>query len=238
MILRWGSYSFPDNETWFHITKRAIYSPRGRRMYTRHTWMVTGVKLDETAAGITSQLLALESAAHQDGQDLIFFDNSGAQTAHKLLSNSTINGVQVVGPVNYLEGNPGIWGSGTEYAYKRTYRIVFQGDVLDSTDDLVRYYETIAKTGTGGPLNIWQESMTGVPQSQRPKAFTKCQLIQQGMAIGLTTPQPPSTPLYGNPFIRNDLARTQVGTPLQPGINVDLMWPIHWTYVFESASPL
>lgn len=236
MILKWGGYAFDDDEVWFSITRRAMYSPRGRRMWTRHTWVVTGVKIADDVPSLTAALTALEVACLTDGQDLLFYDNTGAPTSHGMFSSGTLNGVQVVAPVHYPGGNQGIWGTGTEYTNKRTYQVTFQADVFNPTDDLVFAAETITKIGNGGPLTIWQESLTGLPQLQQVKTFTKCRMIQQGNAIGLTTYPTAPGPLYGYPYMRNDLSMYEEGRPRKQNINVDLMFPIRWRYVFEGPT--
>jgi hypothetical protein len=235
LILKWGAYAFDDNEVWFQIIRRVVYSPRGRRMWTKHTWIVTGVKIGDDAADLTSKLTAMEIACLTDGQDLLFYDNNGAPTSHGLFTSTCINGVQATSPVHYPGGNPGIWGTGTEYTNKRTYRVVFEGDLLHFDDDLVRSHETLSYIGNGGQLNIWQESFIGLPQPQTPKLFTKRRLIQQGSAIGLTTTPIAPAPLFGNPYIRNDLSMTEPGTALRVGINFDTHYPLRWRYVFEGV---
>lgn len=237
MQLRYGGYPFDDNEVSIQIFRRRIYSQRGRQVFTRHTFIITGVKQADTAAELTSKLAALELACLQDGADLRFYDNDGAPTAHGLISSGTINGVQTVGPVQYPGANPGVWGMQTEYVNKRTYRVIFQADYVGA-DDLVEYQESITKIGTGGPQIIWQESLSGAPQFQQVKAQTKCLLIQQGYAIGLLSRPEPSTPLFPLPFFKSERAMTRIEAPRYQGINISTHWPIHWRYEFESASPL
>lgn len=237
MRLRWNGYLFDDNEVTFTITRRANYSPRGRRVSTHHVWWVEGVKMAADAANLTAALLALE-AAMMDGGDLEFFDNNGTLTAHSMTSAGTINGIQVMGPVQYPGGNGRFWGSGTEYVNKRTYRVGFQADVLTSEDDLFSFRETLTGIGNGGPLNIWQESLLGSPQLQTPKAFTKTRLIQQGESVGVTSYQPYGAPVYGAPYYRNDLGRTSHDSPRKQNRNVDLLWPRRWLYVFEGPTAL
>lgn len=237
MQLRYGGYAFSDNEVSIQISRRRVYSQRGRQLFTRHTWTITGWKTGTDAADLTSKLTAMEIACLADGFDLLFYDNNGAPTSHGIFSGDTINGVQSVGPVHYPGANPGIWGMGTEYVNKRTYRVVFQGD-YPGADDLVSWDESITKTGTGGPKFIWQESLTSSPQLQTTKQFTKCQLIQQGHAVGFLSRPAPASPLYGDPFFQHDKAMTRIETPRYQGLNLSTHWPIHWRYVFESASPL
>lgn len=233
MQLRYGGYSFPEAGVEFSIARRGVYSPRGRRMWTRHTWIVTGWMLGTDAADLTTKLTALEIACLSDGQDLLFYDTLGNPTSHGLFSSTCINGVQVKGPVQYPQGASRHWGMGTEYVFIRTYRVIFEGDVFNPDDDLLRSQETYTYVGNGGPLNIWQESFLGAPQWQQPKLFTKRRLIQQGNALGLTALPTLPAPLYGNPYIRNDMAMDEPGTAMRQGINIDTHFPRRWRYVFE-----
>lgn len=237
MIFRYGSYSFDDNEVGLQIHKRGVYSPRGRKMWDHVTWVINGVVIGTDAADVTTQLQALEAACSNDGLDLVFLDNDGNPTAHSLASSSAINGIQVKGPVQYPGGNRGVWGMQTEYVNLRSYRVIFEADVMDSDDDLIMWSESLTRIGGGGPLNIWQESFLGLPQWQQPKLYTKCRLIQQGNALGMSTWPAFSTPLYGNPYARNDLAMQEQGSPKNMGINFETHWPVRWRYVFEGPTP-
>lgn len=237
MQLMYGGYTFDDAEVALQIFRQTMYGPRGTRTSIRHTWNITGWKVAASNAELTSALAAMEAACSVDDQSLGFFDN-GVPTVHSLLNTGTLNGVQVIGPVDYPNGAASFAGSGSEYQFKRTYRIRFQADYLASQSNLVEYFANIVKIGTGGPKIVWQESLTGVPQPQQTKAFTKCLLIQSGRSVGYTSPEPPDTPLYGYPFFQNDRAMTDFGSPQRVSKNISTHYPTRWRYVFESASPL
>lgn len=235
MIFKYGGYSFTDNEVGLQIHRRGIYSQRGRKMWDRVTWIINGVKIADDAAALTTELQLLEAACATDGGDLLFLDNNGAPTAHSTASSACVNGIQVKGPVQY-PGGTRFWGMGTEYVNLRSYRVTFEGDVMDADDDLLYHSETYTKIGSGGPYNIWQESFLGAPQWQQPKLFTKCRLIQQGNALGLSGTPAYAAPLYGNPYIRNDLSMIEPGEAKNQGINYQTHWPIRWRYVFEGPT--
>ena len=237
MQLRWGGYAFDDNEVWIQAFARRVYSPRGRRIMLHRSCVVGGVKIGTSESDLTAKLQALEAACNIDGNDLIFYDNSGNPTVHVLTTSGSLNGVQVKQPVHY-PGPPVFWGMGTEYVYKRTYRVTFEADYLSFDDNLVSSYETITKIGTGGQSTVYQESFYGVPQLQIPKLYTKCRLIQQGRAVGLTSYPTPSTPLYGDPFIQNDRTQLILEKPLYQNIYTMTHYPVRWAYFYESPTPL
>lgn len=239
MQLVYGSYYFPLHMTALHVYKQNIYSPRGARMEQKVLWDVIGwMKSDTSIADLTSQLQGLESGTSADGGNLSLLDNNGAATVHQINSSSTLNGIQVIGPVHYPGGNPGVWGMGTEYVNMRTFRLKFQAEILDSTDNLVFYQASLTRIGTGGNRNVWSDSFTGVPIPQTTRQYTKCVTIQQGRSVGLTSYETVDAPLFGDPYFQNEKALVEYDSPQRVTRNQPLMYPLRWRYVYESAVPL
>lgn len=236
MRLSYGSYNHADNEVWFNISRPVTRTPRGRRERQRERWDIWGALTGDTESALTSAMAALEAAYSVNGQDLVFWGNNSQMTRHNLLTANTINGT-FVERFDWLPGNRGIWGSGTEYAGKRSYHIVVSGDILWADDNLYFYRSTVSYTGTTGPKRIWLPSLTGVPQLQTVQAFTTQKAVQSGMNIGLTDWIPVDGPLFPayEHFDRRNINRS---SPLEVNINVSLKFPTRWTYYFESPVPL
>lgn len=238
MRLSYNGYNHSDNEVWFSITKQAVYGPRRRREREVQTWDIRGVLIaDENAsdqeANLTAKIGALETAYSTNGGDLIFTGNTSGNTRHTLLSSNTINGIQVVG-IDWLPGNQGIWGSGTEYVNKRSYRIRLRAETLWSDDELYFYRSTFSYTGTTGNKKIWMPSLTGVPQQQIVQAATTQKIVQTGMNIGMTNWLPIDAPLLGPIYEHLDRRQYSRDFPLEQNINLPLKYPTRWTYYFET----
>lgn len=241
MRLKYGPYSHDDNEVWFSVTKRAIFGPRNRREREVQDWVIYGVlqanEALETVAlmeqDLTNKIAALETAYSTNGLDLIFSGNSSGNTRHFITSSNTLNGVQVQG-IDWLPGNPGIWGSGTEYTNKRTYRIRLRAETLWSDDELYFYRSTYSYTGNTGNKKIWVPSLTGFPQQQIVQAATTQKIVQTGMNIGMTNWLPTDGPLLGPEYEHLDRRQYSRDFPLDQNINLPLKYPTKWTYYFET----
>lgn len=236
MYLQAGSYAHADNEVWFNIDKSARFSPRGRMERIREVWTIMGVLIGDDETDLTSKMQALANA-YVNGVDLTFFGNGGAQTHHVLLSANTINGTQVQ-RLRWLPGNPGVWGSGTEYVNKRSYQIVVTADTLVNSSNLYFYRATLSGTGTTGPKKIWMPSLTAPVQQQITQSYTTQRIVQSGFNIGLVTPEPPDSPLWPPDVEHLDMRRVERISPQEVGINVSLKFGMRWSYFFESPVPL
>lgn len=233
MILSYGSYSFDDNEVSFEWDKQLVLGKTGRATHYQYQCRVTGVKQATTVASLTSKLTSLESAMESSGQDLVFKDNDSNNTVHVATSSSTINGVRAIGGVKYPKGNPGSWGSGSEYTVYRTYQVVFQWEIAANESNLVVYQESIRISG-GGPRFVIQETLTGSPVQQQTAQQSKVIAIQQGIAIGYSSY--PSFPAfrYSTGYLREELSYQESETPLNFAANTNTNFPIRWKYHYES----
>ena len=237
MHLTYNGYSHEENEVWFNIQKLNEFSPRGRPMKQHQTWTIRGVLIGTSESDLTNKINALESAYSIGGGDLLFYGNSNTVTAHAMRSSYSTNGVQI-GRIQWLEGNKGIWGSGTEYQNKRSYQIVARAEYLATGDNIVSYHTTISAKGNCGPNKLWQGSLTGTPQQQIVQLFTTQKIAQMGRAIGLTGYPIPDGPLWPGIPENEDLRNPSYDSPLRVGINISTHWPVSWKYFFESSTPL
>lgn len=237
MILKWGGYSHDDNECWFSINRRLVLGQTGTPLLTEERWTIHGVKIASTAAELTTALNELEAAYRDQGRDLVFVDNDGANTTHVLRNEDCLNGTRVIGPVRYPGGVPGVWGSRTEYAGLRYYQITVAGErIVEGLDESVPvvWNESIRYSG-GGPKYVMSGAITGQAQVQQTMEQVPVRAVQMGYAEGLYTwPQFPGLlPLgYYNP----EESYQEQSSPKQWGQNQNMRFPIRWKYAYDSPT--
>jgi hypothetical protein len=236
MRFAYGAYLHPDNECWFSLDKRVLRGKTGRRTSVRERWTITGVKKAATTAALTTELLVLEAAYSRDLQNLILLQSDGTPSRHGLFNSETLNGVQVKA-FDYLPGNPGVWGSGTEYVRRRTFRIVIEGERLDLEENVVSYNETVQQIGNGGQKFIMVGSLIGPVQKQILQEHTPFMAIQSGSAVGFLDYPIPPPPLFAT-SLHNERQRGAVGSPIQYSRLRNSNYRVTWYYPSESAAAL
>ena len=240
------THTHPDNEIWIEgIDRVNIISGIGQRRKSMVRYTIRGVVQAASAGALTTALAALELAYSVDYGDLKFWESSGGSkttvTQHTLLNDDTIGGVKVK-RFRYLKGNPGVWGSGTEYVFKRTYEIILTGDVFDNdvgdedNDQILQWHESIRQIGNGGPRWAMVGAITGPVQRQELQQFTPFLSIQQGYGVGhLAKPIPPD-PIWPQ-NLHQDQTQHGEKTP-KFAVLWNTEFGITWKYVFESATSL
>lgn len=238
MKLKYGGYEHEDNEVSFSVTVKQSTDDFGRTRVATIRYVVTGVVVDTTVSRLTAKLDVLENAYSVPGNDLIFYDNDGNETAHALRNAYCLGGTRVVG-FEYLDGYPGIWGSSTEYVNKRTYRVAVEGDQV-IRGGLLSFEESYVYFGDGGPEHKWVESLLGDPQRQTLKQRTTGIGIQTGTAVGENGYPPIPDMLY--PDL---LMRIKGQSPMIKPISPSAFWTgethkyaISWRFIFEGPSAL
>lgn len=239
MILSWGDYDHQPNSVWFpQMDQWEVYSPIGRRMVLFTRLVIRGTIKADTVADLTTALTTLESKYKDGGnKDLIFWadDAKTTQTIHSITNSSTIGGTKVKS-FRYLNGNPRIWGSGTEYVNIRTFEVVIEAEVLRTDSNVIRLHESVTVVGNGGQKFIMMGALTGSVQAQIVQQATPYLVIQQGYAVGRVAypsfPDPISTGALHNEAV--------VQTKETPKFDrvTNTMYPIKWKYVMESATSL
>jgi len=240
MYLQYGSYTHDVAECWFDLSKVSLLSSRNRRRSVLERWTIYGIKHAASTSALTTALASLRSAYAIDDQDLIFYEDSGTQTEHKLLVSETLNGVKVR-RLDYLPGSTGGRGpgSGDEYVTRRTFRIVIEAEVASANaENLLEYRESVRQIGTGGPKNVWVPSLTGVPQQQVLQQKTTFRAIQWGYAKGLLLAPTPPTPLFPSSVWVNEQHEGATHTAERQSPFTDTGFRVDWKYVAESPSIL
>lgn len=238
MILKWGAYAHQNNEVWFDLSRRAIFSPAGKRFKIREIWTIQGVLRGTSQADLTTKTAALETAYASDGnKDLIFYlDDGTTETTHKRLASSTINGLRVTQPVSWTAGASGLWGAGIEYQRVRSFRVVVECEYLDLESSLLAYFESVTYQPTGSEFVI-QETLTGSPEKYTTQASIRIVGKQQGYAIGATSYPSVATSLYPSDT-RARLSYTGKKLSGDFGLNQSTKFVSFWKYHFESVSAL
>lgn len=232
MQLQYGTYTHAENECELSIARQAVIE-RGVTVRIRETWTIngfvniTGVETLDTLSGRITERI---NAYANDGGDLKLL-NAGLVTAHQLLSADCIGGTRVVQRPSFPKGD------GTEYATMRTFTAVVEGEYLApaGATALVEFQETLEFSG-GGPRWVMIETRRGQPQRQDTSEATSYRVRQSGRAVGHAAW--PTIP--GPKFPQHEHREQRVTTAGSPeGMGgAFINWPVAWSYVFESASPL
>lgn len=227
MILRYGSYSHADGEISLSISQTPTYTSTGLRKGYVSRWSIRGILHGADAAAVASAIASLEAAYGSDGYDLVLYASDGSTVRHAMRNNASPSGVRITA-LNYPEGD------GAEYTTYRTYTIEAEAEYLGFLG-LDSYSETYDFSG-GGESWVLIETITGPPIRQTVRQQTPYRCQQSGTAVGIgsrPTVPPPVFPAAEHV----DQRRISYQTP-QYLRNGNTMYPVTWSYSFESASPL
>ncbi len=220
------------------ITQREVKGQTNQRIYKVIDWIIQGVKIASTQPELTTKLQALESQYGTNFGDAILYLNDGSTvTAHILANADTLNGVRVIGGVNYLAGWPGVWGVRTEYVFRRSYQVHLRCEVLVSEYSLAAFHQTVRQIGLGGQDFEVQETLLTPPIVQTTNLYTSFAAEQFGTAIGVTGY--PAFPAPYWPFsLKPKQSTAEMVTPQLYGANQNLMYPIAWRYRYLAGTSL
>jgi len=232
----YGGYTHADDSAGFTINEQMILSPRGTPFKKLHSWIINGVLRATTQSQLTAEMDALKAAYSQGGQDLVFNLTGGVGSHHRLLSGSTLTGTRVR-RFTWLDRQPGVWGSGTEYVFRRSYQIVVDAEAIaDGADNILQYTQSITYKGYGGPRWILAGSLTGAMQAQTVQAFTPFYAIQSGFALGLFSRPSFPGPLW--PALEHGEMREETEIDGTPYANGTIALGARWRYVHESSAAI
>lgn len=231
-----GGYTHPDNEVWLTgLSIRRVQSQRRRTMALKHNWTVQGLKLGSDAADLTTKLTALQAGYQNITGNVVFKDNNGAETVHKIVHANTFNGIR--GNIVYPGGfSAQGWGSGAEYIYSRYFVGQIEAEVEAFEDNILAYKQSM-KFSLGGVKTRVLEAFTGPPQTQFTCAQSKFWAVQSGYAIGAFVNPNPADPLVAVPP-DTDRSWVDFGTPQIQGSLKNRGYITSWFYYFEAPGPL
>jgi hypothetical protein len=235
MQLRYGNYVHAQNEA----AVRLQFIPQrseGNQYYAYIArWMIGGMLQSDNQNDLIAAIATLEAGYSGDGGDLELIGNDGVTVAASLLSAACIGGTRMVGPIEYPQDG----ATDAEFSTFRRYQITVEGLVPTGTVEILAWAESIDFTGTGGPRNVFQQPLVGLPQKQQVAAITPVTVIQHGRAVGLTgypTPPPPQWPadVKQDEIIIRQLPPKRYGPPGTPAY---VEWEIQWVYPHQGLGP-
>ena len=178
MKLRYGSHTHDAGECAVSIEKTAKMAGDVVKSIVER-WSVSGQVHGSSVSDLTNKIEALEAAYKEDGKDLRILTDTGGNTAHALLSSSTISGTRVIQRPSFPRGD------GVEYATIRTFSLAVEAEIPLAGVALIEYRERIGWTGTGGATWRYKQPLFGEAQRQWLTAASVCQVVQEGFASAL-----------------------------------------------------
>lgn len=238
MYFKIGSYTTENNASWATWTYAAKVSPRGRKISEVHRVTLHTILTETTQAALTTSIAAHEAGVRQQNVDLIFYEDDGTETAHKIVNAQTRDGLTFKG-ISYPGYFPNFWGSGSEYAEGSALRYVVsqhEAEVLDVEDNILAYWQGY-KFNTGGYDYAVVEALNGLPQIQITKQQAKAWLIQRGYAIGAFSNPSPASPLATiNPMPHRSWIDYE--SPMQQGRVDNIGFRTSWSFYYEANGSL
>lgn len=228
MLIKYGNFSYPENECELTITQKTQRGPFGAAVAIRRTWRIAGRLAGASQAELTTAIQALE-AAQIDGYDLILYTDSGiTESAHVLRSAGSIGGVKVE-EVSYPEGR------GAEYGTFRNFVTEYTALYAIGSSGLIDWQETLEFTGGGSVFNFTQ-TLQGPPVRNDVCEQTTYRAFQTGSAVAMGTWPNFPPPAFGAYFEHRERRIQSRGTPKYNDTGQS-SFPINWSYEFESANP-
>lgn len=225
----YGNYLFDANATLFTSSSQVKWNTGGQPYAHEDSVHVTGFLTGTGQADLTQKASALATALAVNFNDLVFLDDTGAQTQTVLKNVSSITGVRI----KNLE-----WptSQGPEYATIRSFSFDAMAEypLARTATLLLSFTETLSFAG-GGPLFAHRLAINGLPQKQLIYPATVFRATQSGHAEGyLIAPTVPQ-PQWPNALKQSgDLKRT---SPERKGRGYQ-GYGVQWSFEFESAYPL
>ena len=230
MYFTYGSYTHDRGEILLSsYTVQRMKSKRNRIMFHRHTMTLMGEICVTGQDAIKSRLESIQSAYNVDGEDAILHHDDGTNSAHRMISNQSLNGVRVL-TFDYPKGTDG------EYVTGRTYRIVLQADYLVEEDSIYAFRENLVFMGNTGMKWELVPHFNGPPTSKVIYNQTPQKIVQTGQAVGLTGYPLLPGPLYAANYEHQDLRRVTYTNPSLLQRNKNLLYTVDYQYVFSSVT--
>lgn len=227
--LRYGNHQHQPGEVEYARSRETQYTDDDQPMIVRDRWDLNGWLIGTSTTDIQNKLRTLVTAYGRHNQRIGLFDDAGNMLIG-LQPSETISGIKVTRPPSLPDNRNAAHVTFLPYAITVEGEIPIQG----SANMVVEFNETLDFEG-GGPLFGHVETIDTLPQKQRRRAATVYRAVQQGEAVGLFSRPVVPAPLWPSALV--GFPRVRKGRPVRRG-NALTLWPVSWSYVFESATPL
>lgn len=230
MQVEYNGYLCQFGSTALRIVKTTRVSQYGKPAILQWHIFIDGyIRTDTSTADLTAKMEGLETAFSTHGGNFRLL-NSGSETAHRLESSNTINGIHVA-KFAWERGRP----VAAEYVARRSWSAVLSAQQFAANAGNLMFYQESVRCTFPGSVNIWQPALFSDPQKQTVQAVGSQIAIQRGTAVGINGY--PDFPLFlypsGNLHIKQSWQ--EPGTPRMLGTN-KAEYPISWFYVFEGIN--
>ena len=241
MFLRVGNHSHPAGEAGPKITRTYRFNEANQRLALIERWDIDGMIVANSQVSCRTKTQAVMDAyANLTGKDLTLYMDGGASvSAHRMRSSDSLDGLRTVAAPSFPDGR------GTEALTKRTFTVSVEAEfpVVGANTKLVSYSETLTFNG-GYPLGMSEvgflHPVNGPPIKQKLKQFPIYKATQSGQAVGYG--DWPIEGLHFKPIWPGHIIPQESsivpGTPKRRGDAKYSDYPLSWTFVFMSSSPM
>lgn len=231
-ILKWGSFSFVQDDPQVQISVRQKYNARKIVELTTVVWDLNGVAVTNAGLGLNcmTTVASYAAALQNNDRDLVLYANDGTTVLHSLLTGSSLGGTRVTAGVEYPKGE------GSEIATVRTWHATIEADYPNTGNNILDWQDKIEYEGSGGPRYVFIPTLNGTPQQQTVYQQTTYKARQQGRSVGFASYVPPAPPMFPNAVLP-ERTRIAYSTP-QKANRSSHTYVVEWAYEFESISPL
>lgn len=244
MILSLGSFSFDVNEVWFRPIERLVTGQTGRYAYKHIRWEIHAVILETSLDNLKTDLNARENAVRLINGDVVFKEDDGTETQHKIIFGNTLNGIRanlITYPGGLTSYGGRVFGSGSEMAdASSTYRYMvmsIEAEELYAEQNVV-FYQQSFQHSLGGTQFVVQGAFTGLPRRFNIMQSSPCRAVQHGRAISITSNPAPANTLINSLALDPDASTVTYETPQKIGKHGAWFFPTSWHYVFRDPLPM
>lgn len=233
MILKYGSFSFPQYMADMKIFRESVLAPTG---VVAEIVAIADVTIDfvvpignsDPVAYVANYCKTVERVLAGPQQDLQLYDNSGRPTGFGLSKSDSISGIVLTHPPSYETNNPGEWVTHRRIRFRmRSVEAAQRGNFI------VSYRDSVQKVGDGSPEIIESENVEFLPVQIMTKKFTKVMFIQEGQSEGYSDYLPWPKLLFPSPIYKGSQSTYVESSPMIRGQSLT-NWPRAWRRVYSS----
>lgn len=230
MQLQIGNYFFVANACDIRGSIDTVKNRGGQPLSTRQRLDVVGYLQTAGQADCTAQMNTLYTALTTPYLDIVLNQDSGAQSATRLLNAGSISGVIVTRGPNFPAN------TGGEYTNYRKFEFSAEAEYpLPGTVALLMSFTERLVFGGGGPLRTIMLGVNGINQVQTIYPATPYTLLQVGEAVGYRLYPTPPPPRYPDALMESP--NTVDTTPDRMGKGYQ-GYKISWEYKMKSLKPM